>query len=130
LFVESELVLAGATTLRSPEIVKTHNLSSLPEDAWKEIDFIFWRNEVPCLPRGSTGDGFLPENIETTKRGVEIYGRMTFLDGGSGCFEHPMVLCLSRPRFTSIESLLPKKIRTATISKAEFDGDTLCITVV
>ena len=109
--------------------MKSHKLSSLPTDARKEIDFIFWRNEVPCLPKGSTGDGFLPENIETTKRGVEIYGRMTFLDGRSGCFEHPMLLCLSRPRFSSIQSLIPDAIRKATISNAEFDGDTLNVTV-
>lgn len=109
--------------------MKTHPLTALSEDSWKEIDFIFWRNEVSCLPKGSTGDGFLAENIETTKRGVEIQGRMTFLGGSSGYFEHPMLLCLSRPRFSSIESVIPDKIRVAEISEAELDRKTLYVTV-
>ncbi|MEM1083118.1 MAG: hypothetical protein AAGI48_03280 [Verrucomicrobiota bacterium] len=110
--------------------MKTHALTELPKDAWQEIDFIFWRNEVPCLPSGSSGDGFLPENIETTKRGVEIDGTMTFLGGSRGYFEHPMVLCLGRPRFSSIESVTQAKLRSASISEAEIDDGTLYITVV
>ena len=109
--------------------MKTYPLTALSKDAWKEINFIFWRNEVSCLPKGSAGDGFLAETIETTKRGVEIYGIMTFLGGSRGCFEHPMVLCLSRPRFSSVESVVPDKIRESEISSAEIDGKTLYVTV-
>jgi len=110
-------------------ILKKHELTVLSKDIWEEIDFIFWRSEVSCLPKGSSGDGFLAENIKTTKHGVQIDGIMTFLGGSRRCFELPMVLCLSRPRFSSIESVTQKKVRTAEIIEAEIEEKTLFVIV-
>jgi len=31
--------------------MKSHSLSALSEDSWKEIDFFFWRNRYLCESR-------------------------------------------------------------------------------
>ena len=109
--------------------MKTYPLTSLSSEVWREIDFIFWRHEVPCLIKGSTGDGFIAENIETNKHGVVISGTMTFLGGRSGYFEHPMVLQFTRPRFSSLDSISPEKVRKTIIADSGFDGKTLHVSV-
>jgi hypothetical protein len=100
--------------------------SAFTEDIWQEIDFIFWRELVPCLPFGVTPDGIEPVTIETTKRGIEISGTMSFLPAGS----YDLALCLSRPSFSSIESVSVLKLRRAAITNSSLEGHTLMITVI
>ena len=95
------------------------------KEIWQEIEFIFWREQVPCLPSGTTGDGIEPVNIETTKRGVEISGTIWFLPDGS----YDLSLCLLRPGFSSIESVSVSKLRRAAIVDSSLEGHTLTITV-
>jgi hypothetical protein len=105
--------------------LKKHSTSAFTEDIWREIDFIFWRELVPCLPSGVTPDGIDPVTIETTKRGVEITGTMSLLPAGS----YDLALCLSRPGFSSIESVSVSKLRRAAITDSSLKGHTLMITV-
>jgi hypothetical protein len=93
-------------------------------EIWQEIEGIFWREGVPCLPDRAT-DGIGPEFIETTKRGVEISGVMWFLPTGRYQFS----LCLSRPWFSSMESVTISKLRRTTILDCCFEGQTLSFTV-
>ena len=83
------------------------------------------------MPEGSATDGLDPEQIESTKHGVEIHGGIWFLLGGkdSPCPRYEMSICLSRPRFSSIESVTVEKLQTATISHSEFEDGFLAITV-
>ena len=92
---------------------------------------ILCRQEIPCMPKGSATDGLDPMEIESTKHGVEIRGYIWFLPGGLGSPNprYEMTMCLSRPRFSSIESVTVKKLQTATISKSEFDEGFLTLTV-
>ena len=92
---------------------------------------IFWRNEVDCMPQGSASDGIDPVGIESTKRGVEIHGGIWFLLGGRGSPNprYELNLCLSRPRFSSIESVTADKLRSATISKSAMEDGFLSVTV-
>jgi hypothetical protein len=105
--------------------LKKYSTSVFAKDIWQEIEFIFWRERVPCLPSGTTGDGVEPLNIETTKRGVEISGTIWFLPAGS----YDLYLCLSRPSFSSIESVSVSKLRKAAITDSSLEGHTLKITV-
>lgn len=92
---------------------------------------IFWRQEIPCLPKGSATDGLDPEEVESTKHGVEIRGGIWILLGGRGSPNprYEMTMCLSRPRFSSIESVTVDKLQTATISESEFEEGFLTLTV-
>jgi len=105
--------------------LKTYPTSAFASEVWRELDFIFWREHVPCLPAGLTPDGIEPVAIETTKRGVEITGTMSFLPTGS----YALGLCLSRPSFPSVESVSAAKLRTSTITDASLDGERLRISV-
>jgi len=83
------------------------------------------------MPKGSATDGMDPEEIESTKRGVEIHGGIWFLLGGRGSPNprYEMTMCLSRPRFSSIESVTADRLKTATISGSELEDGFLSITV-
>ncbi len=83
------------------------------------------------MPKGSATDGLDPEEIETTKHGVEIHGGIWFLLGGRGSPNprYEMTMCLSRPRFSSIESVTTNKLESATISGSEFEDGYLMINV-
>lgn len=105
--------------------MKKYSTGVFAEDLWQEIEFLFWRERVPCLPVGTTGDGVRPLTIETTKRGVEIYGMIEFLPVGS----YDLHLCLSRPSFSSIESVSVSKLRRAAITDSGLEGHILRITV-
>jgi len=105
--------------------LKKYSASVFAKEIWQEIEFIFWRERVPCLPSGSTGDGIDPVNIETTKRGVEISGTIWFLPAGN----YDLSLCLSRPGFSTIESVSVSKLRRAAITDSSLEGHTLMITV-
>ncbi len=111
--------------------LKQHPPTVFDAEIWKEIEGIFWRHSVPCMPRGAACDGLEPNQIETTKEGVGIHGGMWFLLGGRGSpnprFE--LALCLSRPRFSSIQSVTVDKLRTAGISDSCLENDLLRITV-
>ena len=111
--------------------MKNYPPTAISDDAWKAVEFIFMKDDLPCLPKGSSGDGFSPKTIETTKRGFEIDGTMSFMKGGhdGGFLDHPLHLCLAKPLFSSTESVTSKKIDEAKISEAYFDGDVLCVTV-
>jgi hypothetical protein len=99
--------------------------TALSTELWREINFIFWRERVPCLPAGLTPDGIEAVTIETTKRGVEITGTMSFLPSGSFALH----LCLLRPSFSSVESVSVAKLSTSTITDASLDGQRLTISV-
>ena len=105
--------------------MKTYPTSAFASEVWRELDFVFWRERVPCLPAGLTPDGIEPVTIETTKRGIEIAGKMSFLPTGS----YALDLCLSRPSFSSVESVSVAKLRTSTITDARLDGQRLTISV-
>ena len=92
---------------------------------------IFWRDEIQCMPKGSATDGLDPDEIETTKHGVEIRGGIWFLLGGRSDPNprYEMTMCLSRPRFSSIESVTVDKLESATISESELDEGLLRLTV-
>jgi hypothetical protein len=105
--------------------LKKHPKNVFAEDIWQEIEFIFWRERIPCLPSGTTPDGVEPVFIETTKRGVEISGTMSFLPTGS----YDLNLCLSRPGFSTIESVGISKLRRATIIDSCLENRALKITV-
>ena len=108
-----------------------HSPSAFTDEIWKEIEGIFRRHSVPCMPRGAACDGLDPIEIETTKMGVEVHGGIWFLTGGSGSpsprFE--LNLCLSRPRYSSIESVTVAKLQTAVVSDSSLEDEVLCITV-
>ena len=101
------------------------------KDIWRAIEMILWRQDIPCMPKGSATDGLDPEEIESTKRGVEIHGGIWFLPEGRGSPNprYEMTMCLSRPRFSSIESVTVDKLQTATISASEFEDGFLTLTV-
>ena len=105
--------------------MKKYPKSVFAEDIWKEIDFIFWRERVPCLPSGMAGDGIDADSIETTKRSVEISGTIWFLPTG----KYELHLCLSRPSFSSIESVSVSKVRRTTVTDSSLEGRNLKITV-
>jgi hypothetical protein len=105
--------------------LKEYPTSAFSEEIWQEIDFIFWRESVSCLPAGRTGDGVEPVNVETTKRGIEISGRISFLPEGS----YDLELCLSRPDFSSIESVSVARLRQAVIVECGLEGRTLRVVV-
>lgn len=105
--------------------VKTYPTSAFAIEVWRELDFVFWRELIPGLPVGLTPDGIEAVTIETTKRGVEIIGTMSFIPSGS----FALYLCLSRPGFSSVESVSVAKLRTSTITGASLDGQRLSISV-
>jgi hypothetical protein len=105
--------------------VKTYPTSAFASEVWRELYFVFRRERVPCLPADLTPDGIEPVTIETTKRGVEIIGTMSFLPSGSCALD----LCLLRPCFSSVESVSVAKLRTSTITDASLDGQRLSISV-
>jgi hypothetical protein len=104
--------------------MKKHPPSALPIEVWQQIEFIFRRHELSCLPPGSSEDGIEPHSVESTKRGVEILGRIWFLP--AGCYD--LHLCLSRPAFSSLASVTPEAIRNASISEACLVGRALRVT--
>ena len=83
------------------------------------------------MPKGSATDGLDPLEVESTKFGVEIRGGIWFLLGGRGDSNprYEMTMCLSRPRFSSIESVTADKLESAAISDSEFDDGHLTLTV-
>ena len=105
--------------------MKKHPKTVFAEDIWKEIDFIFWRERVPCLPSGTTPDGIEPVWVEATKRGIEISGTMSFLPTGS----YPLYLCLSKSGFLTIESVSVSKLRRAVVVDSSLENRVLKITV-
>jgi hypothetical protein len=105
--------------------LKKYPTTAFASEVWRELDFIFWRERVPCLPAGFTPDGIEPVTIETAKRGIEISGTMSLLPSGS-C---ELDLCLLRPSFSSVESVSVAKLRTSTIIDASLDGQRLMISV-
>ena len=110
--------------------MKTYSYDDLSLEIRAQIDFIFWRNEVPSLKAGHSGDGFAVHSVTTTKRGIEFEGIMDFLtDSGHGYETHPMILLLSRPTFSSIESITEGKVQAASIRDSWFDGETLIVVV-
>ncbi len=120
-------VLPG--NLSSQYRLKTFPPSSLSSDVWKEIEFIFWRHKLDCLS-DSAYDGLDPLEIESTKRGVEIYGGVWFLGGKDASNpRYEIILCLSRPRFSSLESVTVEKLRSASISSSEFEDGLLTVMV-
>lgn len=106
------------------EPMKKHNPSELSSEVWQQIEFIFWRNELSCLPSGFTGDGIEPISIETTKRGIKIEGRIWFLP--EGCYD--LHLCLARPHFTNISSVTPERVTDVVVTEASLDRKTLRVT--
>ena len=92
---------------------------------------IFRCQEIPCLPKGSATDGLDPEEIESTKHGVEIRGGIWVLLGGRGSPNprYEVTMCLSRPRFSSMESVTVEKLQTAKVSESEFENGVLTLTV-
>jgi hypothetical protein len=105
--------------------LKTYPTSVFTKEIWQEIEFIFWREAVSCWPAGTTEDGIVPVHVETTKRGVEISGKIWVLPVGS----YDLELCLSRPGFSSIESVSVAKLRSAAIVDCRLEGRTLLIAV-
>ena len=110
--------------------MKIHDPIRMSDEIWKEIHFLFWR-KIECLPDGASGDGIDPHEVVTTKRGIEITGKIWFLPGGwsSQLPEYSLELCLSRPQFSSIEGVTAEKIRNAKIREATLVGDVLSIVV-
>lgn len=104
--------------------MKKHHPSELSSEVWQQIEFIFWRHRLSCLPSGFTGDGVEPISIETTKRGIEIEGRIWFLP--QGCYD--LHLCLARPHFTNISSVTAERVTEAIVSEAWLDRKTLRVT--
>jgi hypothetical protein len=111
--------------------VKKFPPSAFNKDVWRAIEMIFWRDEVQCMPKGSATDGLDPEEIETTKHGVEIRGGIWILLGGRSDPNprYEMTMCLSRPRFSSIKSVTVDKLESATISDSELEDGLLTLTV-
>lgn len=111
--------------------MKRHPPTAFSADLWSELEGVFWRHPVPCMPKGSACDGLDPVAIETTKLGVEVRGGIWFLVGGPGSpsprFE--LNLCLSRPRFSSMESVSISKLRTATVSDSTLENGLVSITL-
>lgn len=109
--------------------MKQHPTTVLSAEIWKEIEAIFWRHDLSCMPRGAACDGLEPIHIETTKEGVVIHGRMWFLMGGKDStnprFE--LILLLARPRFSSIQSVTARKLRSASIFHSSLENDLLRI---
>ena len=104
--------------------MKKHNPSELSSEVWQQIEFIFWRYELSCLPSGFTGDGIEPISIETTKRGIEIEGRIWCLP--EGCYD--LHLCLARPHFTNIPSVTPERVADVDVTEASLERKTLRVT--
>lgn len=100
-------------------------------EIWKEIEMIFWKQNLACMPRGAASDGLDPIEIQSTKRGVEIHGGIWFLPGGRGSPNprYELNLCLARPRFSSIESVTVEKLRSATITESALEEDVIYITI-
>jgi hypothetical protein len=105
--------------------------SAFSKDIWIAIEMILRREEIECMPKGSATDGLDPEEIESTKHGVEIRGGIWFLLGGRSDPNprYEMTMCLSRPRFPSIESVTVDKLQSATVSDSEFKDGLLTLTV-
>lgn len=98
--------------------------SALPLDVWQQIELIFRRHQLSCLPRGCVVDGVVSTFIETTKRGVEIVGTVWFLP--DGCYD--LHLCLVRPHFMGLASITKELIREVAILEAFLDQNTLKVT--
>jgi len=83
------------------------------------------------MPRGSATDGLDQFEIESTKRGVEVRGVIWFLLGGGGSPNprYELNLCLSRPRFSSIESVTADKLRSSIVSESDFEDGFLSVTI-
>ncbi len=111
--------------------LKKHPPNTLSKDIWQEIEMIFWRQKLTCLPTGSAIDGLIPHEIESTKRGIEIHGEIWFLTGGKGApnSRYNLNLYLCRPRFSSIESLTTKKLNSSTITESYIENGLLNITI-
>ncbi len=109
--------------------MKRHSPDAFTKEIWEELNVFFWRNRVDCLPGRPSFDGLDPVAIETTKRGVEVRGGIWFLTGGrrSSNPRYELVLCLSRPRFSSIASVTLEKLRSATISEATLEEGLLSV---
>lgn len=90
-----------------------------------EVSAIFRKADLSCLPRGASEDGIEPHEIQTTKRGIEISGKIWFLPNSL----YSLKLCLARPNFSSIEGVTVAKLREATITGSRLEGETLSITI-
>ena len=106
-----------------------HSPTTFDSEIWTELEFLFRREELSCLPRWSSPDGIIPHEVETTKHGVEIHGTIWFLTGGSSNPEFALTLLLSRPRFSSLDSVTSEKLRTVTISDSSLEDRHLHVAV-
>ena len=109
--------------------MQKHPSTVFSAEIWKELELLFRREELSCLPRYSSPDGLIPHEVETNKHGVEIHGTIWFLTGGSSNPEFTLTLLLSRPRFSSIGSVTAEELRDAIISNASLGNGHLHVTV-
>lgn len=103
----------------------------LSNEVWTELETLFWNQQVP-LPSGTASwDGFDIDEVESTKRGVEIRGGIWVLPGGPGSPNprYDLHLCLARPRFSSIASVSVDKLKGAVISGSKLEGSRLYLTI-
>src|SRR5215204_3262564 len=98
--------------------MKKHQPNVFSKEIWKEIYFLLRRGDFECICRGAAVDGLDPLTVETTKRGVEIFGTVWFLNDGRKNPNYGLHLCLVRPRFSSLNSVSIERLRKAAISDA------------
>lgn len=101
------------------------------KEIWTQIEFIFRRHDLECLPKGAACDGLDAIEVESTKLGIEIRGGIWFLPGGRGS-PNPrfdLNLTLARPRFSSIESVTVTKLGNAAISECSLEDGLLIIVI-
>jgi hypothetical protein len=114
------------TTTQNHARLKKYPLNAFSDDLWEEIYSTFRRQHVPCLPRESAADSLDRHEIQTTKRGIEISGKISFLPK---CQWYPLKLCLASPNFSSLEGVTIAKLRRAAIVDSHLEGGTLSVTV-
>ncbi len=106
--------------------MKQYPTTAFTNEIWRGIDFLFYGTQISNLLSGVVPDGIQPAMIETTKRGVEITGKIHLLPSSS----YSLHLCLCRPGFPTVESVTVNKLRASEITDAGLEGKNLTIRVM
>ncbi|MEM1222941.1 MAG: hypothetical protein AAGH40_09280 [Verrucomicrobiota bacterium] len=97
--------------------MKTHIPETFSKEIWEALYAILRDKEIEGLEQGASIDGIIPREIETNKNGISIEGDCWFLRGANKKENQlPLRYHLNKPRFSSIESVSPDKIKKSNLS--------------
>jgi|GEM_PF-6337630 len=104
----------------SQTLMKQYPLSEISQDSWKALSAVFWKERLSCLPDSYAFDGIEPIAVETTKFGIHVTCSTWFLPRGD---QYKSEITLSRPRFSSINDFIPKKLEPSEVRSSELMDD-------